>query len=334
MRSRCHRGLTCLAFTPLRGCSSSKTQRGYLTSRSRGFSGSPPLDTYMGQPQLCVRTQSNPISTGHSANLLPRHNSALAGTRSGMDLPANVATLAPYDWRTFAPGAQLHYIRTEATTNERIARIASRPGPFIIGLDFEWRPTFEARRPENPIALVQLACDDEILLVHVSAMKAFPSGLRDVLESANSRKVGVGIQYDCKKLWKDHRVSVRNCVDLALLARTVDTRWKGPYKGGIGLSRLAEVYLKRILPKGDIQRSDWEMELSTQQQEYAANDSQSGLAIYGVLDQRALNLTPAPEAEWYSFDAIKGVLRDDEGRPWFPFNPRYDGGVTSCTVET
>lgn len=177
MRSRrCHRALTCLAVTSLspRGCSSGKSRRGYLTSRSRGFFGSSLLDTYMGQPQLCARAQSNTISTGHSANLLPRHNSALAGTRSVMDPPANVATLAPYDWRTFAPRAQLHYIRTEAATNERIARIASRPGPFIIGLDFEWRPTFEARRPENPIALVQLASDDEILLVHVSAMKGTP----------------------------------------------------------------------------------------------------------------------------------------------------------------
>jgi hypothetical protein len=135
-----------------------------------------------------------------------------------MDLPANVA-VTPYDWRAFAdPGVQLHYIRMEDTANERIARIASRPTPFTIGLDFEWRPTFVAGRPENPIALVQVACDDEILLVHVGAMQgnffhmssldfrryksliliksAFPTGLRDLLESTNSTKVGVGIQ--CK----------------------------------------------------------------------------------------------------------------------------------------
>ena len=174
---------------------------------------------------------------------------------------------------------------------------------------------------------------------------------------------------DAKKLWKDHRVSVRNCVDLALLARSVDTRWKGPYKGGIGLSRLAEIYLKRRIPKGGIQRSNWEMELSTVQQECeflvfsfsiaffflvahtprpspprekkslasrrrrcaylfsdAANDSHAGLTVYGILKQRALELVPAPEREWFAFDAIKGVLRDDEGRPWFPFNPKYDPG--------
>jgi hypothetical protein len=85
--------------------------------------------------------------------------------------PANVAN-ALYDWRTFtAPGAQLHYIRTEETANERIARIASRTTPFTIGLDFEWRPSFVAGRSENPIALVQVACDDEILLVQLSAMQ-------------------------------------------------------------------------------------------------------------------------------------------------------------------
>jgi hypothetical protein len=72
---------------------------------------------------------------------------------------------------------------------------------------------------------------------------------------------------DCKKLWRDHRVSVRKCVDLALLARSVDERWKGPYGGGIGLSRLVDTYLGRKLVKGRVQTSNWEAELTTQQKE-------------------------------------------------------------------
>ena len=88
-----------------------------------------------------------------------------------MDMPSNPDTLARYDWSTFAPNAQVHYIRSEDVANQRLARLISRPGPFTIGLDFEWRPTFVARRPENPISLVQVACDDEILLVQVSAME-------------------------------------------------------------------------------------------------------------------------------------------------------------------
>lgn len=78
---------------------------------------------------------------------------------------------------------------------------------------------------------------------------------------------------DCKKLWKDHRVSVRNCVDLALLARCVDERWKGPYAAGIGLSRLVDTYLGRKLAKGRTQTSNWEAELTTQQQECEAFSS-------------------------------------------------------------
>jgi hypothetical protein len=58
----------------------------------------------------------------------------------------------------------------------------------------------------------------------------------------------------------------------------------------------------------------------------AANDSHSGLAIYDVLIQKALNLTPRAEPEWFSFDAINGVLRDRQGYQWFPFNPHYDPG--------
>jgi asparagine synthetase A len=60
---------------------------------------------------------------------------------------------------------------------------------------------------------------------------------------------------------------VRRCIDLALLARSVDKRWKGPYKGSIGLSRLVAIYLERYLQKGDVQTSNWEMELSKEQQE-------------------------------------------------------------------
>lgn len=155
---------------PSRACGSETRHSGHLASHSRSFFGS------------CVALGTN-TSTGHArpsarhqdniarrpAYLLLQPNHALGA--SSMNLPGNVATTL-YDWRAFsAPGVQLHYIRREDTANERIARIASRQTPFAIGLDFEWRPTFVSGRAENPIALVQVACDDEILLVHVSAMQ-------------------------------------------------------------------------------------------------------------------------------------------------------------------
>jgi len=294
-----------------------------LADRNRDFSG---LGTNGGH--LKRRTRSQTSISRRTANLLAQPKSVLPFASIDMNPPADATAPEPalYDWKDFAPRGELHYIRSEDVANERVARLASRSkSPLIIGLDFEWRPMFISGMPQNPIALVQLACDEEILLVHVSAMQVFPAALRELLESGDSTKVGVGIQYDCKKLWMDHGVSVRNCVDLSLLARSVDKRWTGPYKGGIGLSHLAEIYLKRKVRKGHIQTSNWELELSTRQQEYAANDSHASLAIYRALAQRALNVTPAPpEREYFTFNAIRGILRDDEGRPWFAFNPQYE----------
>lgn len=216
MHPKCRIASLALTSRLPRGCGSDRSinkshnrHLGIYLASHRSFSGScVTLGTNTGQPQPCARPRTN--TTGRTAYLLLQP----------MDLPANVAN-ARYDWRTFAnPGAELHYITTEATANERIARLASRPSPFAIGLDFEWRPTFTAGIPENPISLVQVACDDEILLVQVGAMQGnlhftcrpwtfpgvtaslipitsgFPTGLRNLLESANSTKVGVGIQ--CK----------------------------------------------------------------------------------------------------------------------------------------
>lgn len=70
------------------------------------------------------------------------------------------------------------------------------------------------------------------------------------------------------KLCKDWNVPVYNCVDLSLLARTVDNaRWIGKYNSPLGLARLIESYEYRLMEKGKITRSNWEAHLSKNQQE-------------------------------------------------------------------
>lgn len=65
-------------------------------------------------------------------------------------------------------------------------------------------------------------------------------------------------------------MSTRNCVDLSLLARTVDNaKWKGKYSSPIGLARLCKTYEELDLPKGKITRSNWELLLSDIQQDCA-----------------------------------------------------------------
>ncbi|KAI0047676.1 ribonuclease H-like protein [Auriscalpium vulgare] len=243
--------------------------------------------------------------------------------QAGPSAPEPVLPTFPtYTWRNFAPNAQLLYLR-DAEDADRALALLDAP---VVGLDLEWRPNFKPGLPENPVALVQLASEDKILLIQVSAMQGFPAGLTLFLESSRTIKVGVGIQYDCKKLFRDYGVDVRQCVDLSLLARSVDDQWKGKYTNPIALARLSEIYLGSSLPKGKVQRSNWESSLTALQQEYAANDGQAGLIIYKTLIARANAMARVPEREYYSFDIIRGDLRDPNLRPWFAFNPFYDPG--------
>jgi hypothetical protein len=81
-------------------------------------------------------------------------------------------------------------------------------------------------------------------------------------------------------------VNIRNCVDLSLLAKSVDNaRWKGKYRyvflfllafvcltqnsEPIGLARLIAAYEDRLLAKGKVTRSNWENLLDLEQRECA-----------------------------------------------------------------
>jgi len=111
----------------------------------------------------------------------------------------------------------------------------------------------------------------------------FPSKLYDWLLDPTTIKVGVGIQGqmavhlccmhlltlatdDATKLYKDWNADLKNCVDLTLLARTVDNKqWKGRYTRPLGLARLVATYVYRDLVKGKITRSNWECKLTKPQ---------------------------------------------------------------------
>ncbi|KAH9836533.1 uncharacterized protein C8Q71DRAFT_46832 [Rhodofomes roseus] len=228
-----------------------------------------------------------------------------------------------YSWRTKSPNARLVYIRDVDEANIEISKL--RPGP--LGLDMEWKPCFFAGEREHPVALVQLANDEVVLLIQVSAMSSFPEKLSEVLGSPQYVKAGVAIKGDCTKLYRDFSVICRNCVDLSLLSRTVDNpRWKGPYKQSIGLNRLCEAYEELSLQKGKITRSNWELVLSVPQQEYAANDSHSGYILYCRLAAMAAAMFPPPLIPWYTFDFIGRALNPESGMEWVMANPNYDPG--------
>ncbi|KAH7883831.1 ribonuclease H-like domain-containing protein, partial [Phlebopus sp. FC_14] len=237
-----------------------------------------------------------------------------------------------YSWRNTLPQLSLHYIRDHHRANAELARLPRGP----LGFDLEWRPNYRKGQSENPVALVQLANADTILLLHITAMAEFPKTLKDLLESVEWPKAGVNIKYDCMKLYNDRGVSVRNCVELSYLARTVDNaRWKGRYADLISLARLVEAYENQSLPKGRIQRSDWQSPLNRSQQHYAANDAHAGYTLHSRLHHMAQAMNPVPHRTYYAFSIVNGIWSDYTGlSPWIPHNPFYDPGPLPPPRET
>ena len=78
-----------------------------------------------------------------------------------------------YNWNVVAPGTTLHYV-TDLTSAEN-ALAYFEPG--LVGFDLEWKPNWRKGQKENPVALVQLANRDTILLLQLTSMRGASSTL-------------------------------------------------------------------------------------------------------------------------------------------------------------
>jgi hypothetical protein len=73
-----------------------------------------------------------------------------------------------YSWRDITSATKLLYIQNCTEADLEVSKLGGR----VLGFDLEWRPTFVKGHPENPVALVQLANEDTILLIQISAMSS------------------------------------------------------------------------------------------------------------------------------------------------------------------
>lgn len=104
-----------------------------------------------------------PMQTSSGSTSTP---TAVVSSDKESDPASAPISLPIYSWKSYNPNAKLLYLRNVDEANREIAKL--RPGP--IGFDLEWKPTFVRGFPENPVALVQIANDDAILVIQVSAM--------------------------------------------------------------------------------------------------------------------------------------------------------------------
>jgi hypothetical protein len=161
--------------------------------------------------------------------------------------------------------------------------------PLLVGLDFEWKPD---RKPEdnNPIALMQLACWDSVLIVRTTGCKSLPSWLSSFLEDASVWKLVMAFDLSDKKKLKrsfgwdfDSRAQASSYVDLAEMARKRDI----PH-GMLKMSRFFEIPMLKLKSVG---KSNWAREggLNSHQRVYAADDAFFQLYLAGkVLEHKSL----------------------------------------------
>ncbi|XP_074320635.1 3'-5' exonuclease isoform X2 [Silene latifolia] len=122
-------------------------------------------------------------------------------------------------------GGRIVYCRTIEEVEEATLQILKlleakkcELGRAILGLDLEWKPSFDQGIPQGIAAVMQI-CGD---MTHCYVLHIFHSGiphsLQSLLEDSSSIKVGVGIDNDAVKLFHDYNVSIKAVQDLSTMA--------------------------------------------------------------------------------------------------------------------
>lgn len=82
-------------------------------------------------------------------------------------LPRPAPTMA-YSWKEYNSCHNLLYLRDHRRANHELSKLDNAT---ILGFDIEWKPIYRRGARENPVALVQLANYDSVLLLQISAME-------------------------------------------------------------------------------------------------------------------------------------------------------------------
>ena len=177
------------------------------------------------------------------------------------------------------------YTRSAGETDEICADLLARR-IALVGLDIEWKVSYEANVTQRKAAVLQIATAGTCYVIQLSSMPHFPAQLQALLEDRSVAKCGNKICNDALKLRRDFGVRTAGLLDLSKLAAKAisDRPWS--------LADLCEVTLRHSLPK-ELRMTDWEAtRLDDQQIMYAAIDAYASRAIGVTLLRR---LTPAQQ---------------------------------------
>nr|AMP82907.1 hypothetical protein [Catalpa bungei] len=148
----------------------------------------------------------------------------------------------------------------------------SRLQHLIVGLDVEWRPSFN-RYIQNPVATLQLSVGRRCLIFQLIYCSSIPTSLVDFLANPNYTFVGVGVSKDLEKLEEDYGFGYNTkTVDLRSLAAEAYGRKE---LKNAGVKELTRVVLEKELDKPKrVTMSRWDNQwLTPVQVRYACVDA-------------------------------------------------------------
>ncbi|KAL2228134.1 Werner Syndrome-like exonuclease [Sesamum indicum] len=156
---------------------------------------------------------------------------------------------------------------------------------LIVGLDVEWRPSFN-RYIQNPAATLQLCVGRRCLIFQLIHSPFIPSAIIDFLANPHYTFVGIGIEQDLEKL-EDYELGLNTkTVDLRSLA--ADEYGRRELKSA-GLKQLASLVLEKEVEKPKrVTMSRWDNEwLTPPQVQYACIDAFVCFEIGRILNASA-----------------------------------------------
>lgn len=149
----------------------------------------------------------------------------------------------------------------------------------VVGLDTETRPSFRKGEVHLP-CLVQAATARAVYLFQLSRLEVFPA-LVELLAAPQIIKTGVGLAYDLRQLQLVFPFTVKNVLDLGVLARRRGL-------GQTGVRNLAGMLLGFRIPKGN-RTSNWAApRLTPAQINYAATDAWASRELYLEFERKSL----------------------------------------------
>ncbi|WP_296000169.1 3'-5' exonuclease [Rugamonas sp.] len=170
----------------------------------------------------------------------------------------------------------LNAVRLVRTAADAATARAALMASDAIGFDTESKPTFLKGESSTGPHLIQLATDGIAYLFQIGSAPVGLAELKDILESAQTMKVGFGLSDDVKRLRAKLGIQSAAVVDLSVALRTPGQR------NDLGAkSAVAKFFGQKLQKSKKISTTNWASTRLTEKQIlYAADDAHVALRIY------------------------------------------------------